>query len=122
MATLGERFARALADRDHEALGALLADRIDFRGLTPGRSWAAETRAEVHEILLGNWFEETDRIEELAHLESGDPVGDTSRVGYRFHLVNADGPQVVEQQAYYRAVDGRVDYLRVVCSGFRART
>jgi hypothetical protein len=31
MVTAGERFARALADKDDVALIALLADRIDFQ-------------------------------------------------------------------------------------------
>ncbi len=43
MATAGERFAQALAAKDAGALSALLADRIDFQALTPGRHWQADT-------------------------------------------------------------------------------
>lgn len=32
-----------------------------------------------------------------------------------------DGAHVAEQQAYHRSVDGRITYLRVLCSGFRPR-
>ena len=35
---------------------------------------------------------------------------------------NPDGPFVVEQQAYYEERDGRIGWMRVICSGFRPRT
>jgi hypothetical protein len=57
MAAAGERFARALAAKDDVALSALLAERIDFQALTPGRHWqAASPRDVVEEIILGRWF------------------------------------------------------------------
>ena len=92
--SLGQRLARALADKDEAALRGVLADDVDFRGLTPGRSWEAS---------------------------SPDEVGDTARVGYRFDVDNPDGQHVVEQQVYYRGDSGRITYARVVCSGFRPR-
>ena len=49
-----------------------------------------------------------------------DDVADTARVSYRFDLVNDDGDFVAEQQVYYRG-DESIDYLRVLCSGFRPR-
>jgi len=30
-----------------------------------------------------------------------------------------DGPHLVEQQAYYSTTDGRISWMRVLCSGFR---
>ena len=47
-----------------------------------------------------------------------DAVADRERVGYRFAGHNADGPFVVEQQAYLSERDGRIDWMRVIC--FRA--
>lgn len=119
MASLGERFAQAMVQRDRDGMAALLDDDVDFKALTPGRFWQAATPAEVVDIVFGSWFEEHDHIDAVADLETGTPVGDTQRTGYRFDLTTPDGPHVVEQQAYYRERDGRLLYLRIVCSGFR---
>src|SRR3954451_24029837 len=104
MSTLGERFADAIARHDAAGLTALLADDIDFGGLTPGRSWEATDPAGVVEVVLGTWFEETDRIGAATHAEAA-AVSDIRHVSYRFEIDNEDGARVVEQQAYYRQQD-----------------
>lgn len=119
--TLGTRLARAIAGRDAPAVRLLLADDVDFKGLTPGRVWEATGADEVVDILFGSWFEEDDRIERVVDVEDGADVADTSHVSYRFDLVNGDGPYVAEQQAYYRG-EHTITHLRVLCSGFRPRT
>jgi ketosteroid isomerase-like protein len=119
--TVAEMFVEAIARHDSSALTELLAPDVDFRGLTPRRDWEAHTPAEVVHIVLGNWFADNDHIDAVSRVEHGDPVGDTQRVGYRFEIVNPDGRSTVEQQAYYRLDDGRLAYLRIVCSGFRPR-
>jgi hypothetical protein len=116
--TLGADFARALATKDSAAIGELIHPEIDFRGLTPSRSWEASNRDELLSILLGDWFEEDDEIEALESVES-DTVADRERVGYRFSVSNPDGRHVVEQQAYLADRDGQIGWMRVVCSGFR---
>ncbi|WBB79749.1 hypothetical protein O7606_27095 [Micromonospora sp. WMMD882] len=116
-----ERFVRAIAERDRLPLQALLSPDVNFRGLTPGRYWEAGSPAEVAEILFDHWFEETDHIEAITRLERGEDLADVKRVGYRFDVTNDSGPQVVEQQAYYRVSAGRLSYLRILCSGFRPR-
>jgi hypothetical protein len=115
---VGAAWVRAIVARDVDGLTGLLADRVDFKGLTPRRFWEAATPAEVVDVVLGHWFEESDRID-AASTDDGDDVEDVRRVGYRFEITNPDGPHVVEQQAYFRETDGRIDYLRIVCSGFR---
>jgi hypothetical protein len=120
MTTLGSRFAAAIAERDRAALQGLLGEDLDFKAMTPGRFWEADSSVDVEGILFGHWFEETDRVTGVVHVDEG-VVGDTRRVGYRFNLQCADGPYVVEQQAYYRSLDERIIHLRIVCSGFRAR-
>ena len=120
MTTLGNRFATTIAERDRAGLKALLGEDLDFKALTPGRFWEADSATEVDGIVFDHWFEETDRVTGVAHVDEGE-VGDTQRVGYRFDLQCSDGPYVVEQQAYYRALDDRIVHLRIVCSGFRAR-
>lgn len=119
MHSLGRRFAHALADKDVPALTGLLADDIDFRGLTPMKFWEATDRDGVIDILLANWFEPSRKIDALLELNENDTVEDTDHVGYRFALTTPDGPHTAEQQAYYRVADDRIAYLRVLCSGIR---
>lgn len=115
----GDAFVAAVAGRDVPALRDALAPDVDFRGLTPNRSWEATTPDEVVDVVLGHWFEESDRITSVDHVEHGDSLGDVRRLAYRFSLVNDAGRHVVEQQVYYKVRDGRLAYLRVVCSGFQ---
>lgn len=120
--SFGGRFVAALAAKDAAALLALFADEVDFRGLTPGRSWEAQTgAAAVDDVILGKWFEPSDTIERVETVETG-MVGDRHSLGYRLHLANADGGFVVEQHAFYDITDGRVTWMRVLCSGFRPVT
>jgi hypothetical protein len=116
--TIGADFARALAAKDYERLLDLLHPEIDFRGLTPKRSWEASNAETVISGVLRQWFEETDKIEALERVEC-DAFADRERVGYRFSVRNPEGRFLVEQQAYLSAGDGRIDWMRVVCSGFR---
>jgi hypothetical protein len=117
--SLGRQLVDAIAARDPEALAALLDPGVDFRGLTPGRFWEAVTPDEAVEVVFGSWFTESDRIDAVAAVDEGEPVGDTQRIGYRLDITNPAGPHQVEQQVYYRAEGGRLSYLRVVCSGYR---
>jgi hypothetical protein len=116
--TLGADFARALAGKDVDGLRDLMHPEIDFRGLTPNRSWEASDPEAVISVLLDSWFEEKDEIEALEGLESGE-LSDRQRIGYRFSVSNPDGRFVVEQQAYLAPRDGRIGWMRVLCSGFR---
>lgn len=116
--TLGAEFAQALGAKDSARLLELMHPEIDFRGLTPGRSWEANDRDAVIALLLGHWFEEADDIEALEQLES-DAFADCQRVGYRFSVRNPDGRFLVEQQAYLSVRDGAIEWMRVLCSGYR---
>jgi hypothetical protein len=116
--TLGADFARALAAKDSGRMLDLMHPEIDFRGMTPSRSWEASDPDSVISVLLSRWFEDADEIEALEWLES-DAFADRHRVGYRFSVSNQDGRFLVEQQAYLSARDGRIGWMRVLCSGFR---
>ena len=113
-------FVDAIATRDEDALRGSLAPDVDFKGLTPGTFWEADSPDGVRDIVLGHWFEEHDRVTAVRDVTEGE-VADTMRIGYRLDLECPDGPHVVEQQAYYRTGPGGIDYLRIVCSGFRPR-
>jgi ketosteroid isomerase-like protein len=115
---LGKDFARALAAKDAQGLLDLLHPDVEFRAVTPGRSWEADDREAVLAVLLGKWFEPTDEIEAVERVES-DAFADRRRVGYRFRVSNPEGRFLVEQQAYLSELDGRIGWMRVVCSGYR---
>jgi hypothetical protein len=121
--TLGTGFARALAEKDGPRLGGLFASELDFQAMTPRRTWQAQDAAGVLDIVLGHWFEDDDRIESLELLET-DSFADRERVGYRLAVSNSEGRFLVEQQAYLSAADGaegdgKIGWMRVLCSGFR---
>ncbi len=116
--TRGAAFARALADKDQARIRSLMHPEIEFRGLTPGRAWQANDSDAVVAVLFEQWFEQSDEIKMLQKLET-DAFADRERVGYRFGVSNPDGEFVVEQQAYLSERDGRIGWMRVLCSGFR---
>lgn len=116
--TLGADFAAALATKDVARLKSLLHPEIDFRGMTPRRHWEASDPDAVISDVLFRWFEESDEVEALVQLET-DAFADRERIGYRFSVRNPDGRFLVEQQAYLSARDGRIGWMRVLCSGFR---
>jgi hypothetical protein len=116
--TLGADFARAFAEKDADRMRELLHPQVDFRGLTPNRAWEASGREAVVEVLFGSWLEDSDHVKAVESIE-GDTVVDRERVGYRLSVSNPDGRFLVEQQAYMSTRDGQIDWIRVVCSGFR---
>jgi len=116
--TAGARFARGLAAKDSDGIRDLLHPEIDVRGLTRNRAWEASGPDAVITLLLRDWFEDSDEIEALEHLET-DAFSDCERVGYRFRVDRPGGRSLVEQQVYLTARDGKIDWMRIVCSGFR---
>lgn len=120
MTDTGARYVDALAAKDTEALVDLFAADVLFRGMTPGRFWEAHSPDEVVQQVLYQWFEPTDTIEGVEHVESGQVV-DRERVDYRFRVRNSDGVFAVEQRAYFEVDgDGRVCRMDAMCSGYRA--
>lgn len=115
---VGERFARAIAAYDRDALLGLLAPEVAFRAMTPSRVWDATAAGEVVDVILGTWFGGDRHIQAVERIDR-DRVADLERVGYRFRAITPDGESIVEQQAYV-TVDGDViTGLRIMCSGFR---
>jgi hypothetical protein len=117
---LGSRFAAAVAGRNVDALTQLLAPDLDFRGLTPRTFWEASTAKEfVDEILFGEWFTPDERIDALEEVKTATVV-DRHHVSYRLRILDRSGTVFgVEQQAYFDVADGRISWLRVLCSGYR---
>jgi hypothetical protein len=117
-ASIAAEFAQALAAKDPERLRAVLHPEVEFRALTPRRSWEADDVETAIEIILGTWFEDSDNIEELQQLET-DAFADRQRAGYRLSVSNPEGHFLVEQQAYLSERDGQIGWLRVLCAGYR---
>ena len=115
--SLGESFARALAAKDSAAVLDLLHPDLDFQAMTPRRTWEIEKPADLVDV-LGTWFDEGDDIEAIEQLET-DAFSDRERVGYRLRVRNEDGVHLVEQQAYLSELDGKIGWLRIMCSGYR---
>src|SRR5919109_2714485 len=113
MASLGEQFARALAQKDHAMLRTLLHPNVDFRGMTPGRFWEASDPRAVTDEILSRWFEDHDHIDEILWIQD-DRFSDRERIGYRFAVHNDDGRFVTDQQAYYAVPDGVITWMRVL--------
>lgn len=112
------KFVDAVLARDFARARGLLHPDIDFRAMTPKRVWEADGPATVEETLRA-WFEHPERdVERVAPTEP-DSVGDTLRVGWRVYGNDANGPFVYEQQAFVREREGRITWLRVMCSGPR---
>ena len=116
---VGRAFVDALSRKDFGRISGTLFDpEIDFRGLTPGRTWeASDPRAAVDDI-LSQWFEDSDHIDEVVSVDRGS-VADRQHLSYRLRVTNPDGAFLVEQQAYFTERDGRIDWMRVLCSGYR---
>ena len=111
-------FAQAVAEKDSQRLSAVLAPQVDFRGLTPNQSWEAGDAEAVVDIFFDRWFEPKDEIEELVSVETG-AMADRDWFAYRLRGHNPDGPFLVEQNAFFAERDGRIEWMRVLCSGFR---
>jgi hypothetical protein len=116
--TLGADFARAFAEKDRDRVRDLMHPEVDFRGMTPSRTWEASDPDTLVSILFDNWLDPDDEVESLESVES-DGFADRERVGYRLSVRNPDGRFLVEQQAYIGTRDGRIGWMRVLCSGFR---
>jgi hypothetical protein len=116
--SLGADLVGRIAADDRPGLVGLLSPTVSFRGLTPGRTWQADTAARAVDIILGTWFGPGSNVSAVLSLET-DRVGDVEKVSYRMAAQLSDGPAVIEQVAYFRQQDSRIAELRVLCSGFR---
>jgi hypothetical protein len=115
----GPVFARALAVRDFDTLQSTLDADVEFRALTPRRTWEANGDAGTVGLFRG-WFDEETVVDEIEEVVT-HPVGDRQHLAYRFRGHDADGPFVVEQQIYFTERNGRIGWMRMMCSGFQRR-
>lgn len=117
-AALGAEFAAALAAKDFARAAALLHPQVDFAALTPRRAWEAQDPDAVVAGVLRVWFDDACELEQLVGVEQQD-FCDRQHVVYRLRGRDPDGPFLMEQQAYLTERDGRIGWMRVLCSGKR---
>jgi hypothetical protein len=115
--TLGQAFAEAFAAKDASQIARLMHPEIDFHGLTPNRTWRAKGTEQVVSNVLQLWFDDFDDGAKLVEVASHS-FADTESLTYRFTGRDDEGPFVCEQHAYLTEDDGRINSIRLVCSGF----
>jgi hypothetical protein len=116
---LGNRFGAALAAKNAEALRAMFADRVDFRALTPNHTWEGQTPTGViDDVVLGTWFQSSESMH-LTEATATGVVGRRHGFVYRLRGTNGDGGFVIEQHAYAEIAQGKITWMRVLCSGFQ---
>jgi hypothetical protein len=97
----------------------MFAERVAFRGMTPGRFWEANTPDEVIHDVLYRWFDAADVVEQVDSVEPGRIVN-RDRVDYRLRVRNPDGLFAVEQRAYFDVDDdGRIVRMLAMCAGYQ---
>ncbi|HEY7952557.1 MAG TPA: hypothetical protein VID70_06165 [Solirubrobacteraceae bacterium] len=111
-------FVEAVVAGDFAGACGLLHPAIDFRAMTPKRVWEADGPEGVEEVLRA-WFEHPERDVESVERTEASAVADTTRVGWRVRGSDKEGGFLYEQQAYVREEEGRIVWLRVMCSGPR---
>jgi hypothetical protein len=115
--TLGRAFAEAFAGKDVAEMAALLHPEIDFHALTPRRTWEAQGAEQVISDVLQRWQDDFNDGAKLVEVASHS-FADTESLTYRFTGFDAEGPFVCEQHAYLTEDAGRINWMRLVCSGF----
>ena len=118
MTAIGEELARAIAAKDADGLRGLLAADVDFTAITPRRHWNAGSPTMSWRSCSARGSRTRTASTRVEHVET-DAFADRERVGYRFAVTNPEGRFLVEQQAYLEVEDGRIGWMRLVCSGFR---
>ena len=116
--TLGTDFAHAFAAKDADRIRELVHPEIDFKALTPNRNWEASDQDKLVSMLFDEWLEDSDEVQGIESVET-DSFSDRERVGYRLAVRCPDGNFLVEQQAYIEERDGKIGWLRVMCTGQR---
>jgi hypothetical protein len=114
--TIGNAFAYAIARLDFGELGELLHPDVELRALTPRRTWEPADHDAAIEVLRTWWGD--CQIDEIQRVDA-TTVGDRRHIAYRFAGLRPDGPFVIEQQAYFTERDRQIDWMQILCSGFR---
>jgi hypothetical protein len=139
-AALGRAFIEALVRGDFEAMQSLLHRNVRMRGLTPHKFTRVSPSDPVGGVIrtYQRWFyeDETEHPEELLSC-SVEPFGSGGRYKLRYRIrsksrgmadfyrtqgladIADDEDWLVDQEAYYDVLDGRIAWLIVLCGGYQ---
>ena len=117
-ASIGTRYAEAIAAQAESTLAACFTPGVEFRALVPPglreRIGAVEAAA-----MVAGWFADSTELHLVA--SRTEALGDRVHVAYRLEGVEDGEPYVVEQHLYCTLVDGLIARADLLCSGFRPR-
>lgn len=144
-ADVGRRFVEALVRGDFETMASLLHPQVSFRGLSPHKFLKTRRSDPVGGVIRAFrlWFYEGadgefegDHPVELLSC-SAVPFGRGGRYKLSFRIrersremvaafraeglgdVPDDADWLVEQEAYYDVIDGRIAWMIVLCGGYQ---
>jgi hypothetical protein len=142
---LGPRFVEAMVRGDFEEMASILHPQVRFRGLSPHKFLKTSTKDPVGGVLRAFriWFYEGagadyqgDHPEQLLSCTAVSfGGGGRFKLSYRIRAksremaqifrseglgeVPDDGHWLVEQEAYYDVLDGRIGWMIVLCGGYQ---
>jgi len=112
---LGEAYLDALVARDFARVAAYLHPQVAFRALVPAGMREAGDAASAL-AWLRRWFGDADELAVLQQT-TDDSLGCLA-LSYRFRVRKQDAWLVVEQRAFCNVLDGQIERMHLVCSGF----
>jgi tRNA 2-thiouridine synthesizing protein A len=112
---VGERFLRALTERDSSALAACFDAGMTFRALVPRGLLDADGATETAQYFQ-RWFWSADRLDVLD--TRIDLLADRQYLAWRFRVHDSSGTQVIEQHAFATIDTDRFVAFHLLCSGF----
>ncbi len=112
----GKDWIQALIGQDFEHLTAICYPDIRSTLLLPKRIAHLESAIDLSKE-VEDWLGEYDLIQlEQSRVAM---VGQKLAIFYRLKCVGSGGAYTVEQQLYCAVRDGRIEQLRLICSGFQ---
>jgi TusA-related sulfurtransferase len=112
----GEDWIQAIIDQDFEHLTAICHPDIKSTMLLPKRIAHLESATDLAKQ-VEDWFGEYDLIQKEQSRVA--MVGEKLAIFYRLRCKESRGANTIEQQLYCTVRDGRIEQLRLICSGFQ---
>ncbi len=110
----GEDWIRAITDRDFKQLSTICYPDVKSTLLLPKRIAQLESATDlIKEVEY--WFGEYDFVQEEQSRVA--MVGEKLAIFYRLRCKVGGGAKIVEQQLYCNIRDGRIEQVRLICSG-----
>ena len=112
----GEDWIQAIINQDFEHLTAICHLDIKSTLLLPKRIAHLESATDLAKE-VEDWFGEYDLIQKEQSRVA--MVGEKLAIFYRLICKENSGADIIEQQLYCTVRDGRIEQLRLICSGFQ---